>query len=652
MGETAPPQAPAGSLGIGVSGVGLLGGGTAAPRLHSAIVERLRARIAVCRQHHLNCEGRYERSRAESSDRERENTLQLLTLVQHGQGTRKNSKHNKSTCAAPPDYRQHQQQQQLLTDDNGNINGDRHHQTSNNLGQRNPALVALQGSLKRRLVVNVSPTNNKRSNGVLDNSFLDFKKVRTSDCLSAGQNVYHRVDGMNHSVNGLLAMEQGIHRKNSNAASNCEANDLFNSTLKGIKKEPGESLPCGKNIDHRISHENSFRYGDDSGEQLMDPELQELFSEFTYISVPPMSDLELQNMINITIKQDEPFNIDIDQHNQRNLSISAPLDKVIKTEYSQCLNQTRVGSPQIRPSSTGPTFSMSGSPLTSSPSALPSQGQSQTASCSNRLSNWQELSHAQQLKQIAANRQHTLIQQQQTNPSTSWASGPTTGQSSRQYGMEKVPSPFRQQQLSPHGSSMSGASVSGNQPKTVNSYLYKNNSSVQNASLDMIKPQESNKNSVNSNHLPEEHHHGLTKPLFHYSPEQTNQQVSSSLVPQSKPMLPFPQQQNSTTPQQHEQVQQVNSLTANQALPRSGGFQQKMMMSKMQQNQQMPGLQYPNVHQQQEQHTSATQSPGSSTASCTSPNGYNNQQPLLNQQMVDKNILQRQMMQQQMIART
>lgn len=143
MGETAPPQAPAGSLGMGVSGVGLLGGGSAAPRLHSAIVERLRARIAVCRQHHLNCEGRYERSRVESLDRERENTLQLLTLVQHGQGTRKNNKHSKSTCAAPPDYHQHQQQQQLLADNKSDINGDRHHQTSNSLGQRNSALVAV-----------------------------------------------------------------------------------------------------------------------------------------------------------------------------------------------------------------------------------------------------------------------------------------------------------------------------------------------------------------------------------------------------------------------------------------------------------------------------------------------------------------------------
>lgn len=120
MGDTAPPQA----AGLGA---GLLGGGPAAPRVHSAIVERLRARIAVCRQHHLSCEGRYERGRAESSDRERESTLQLLHLVQQGQGARKTGKHPKAAAAggsatpaaaaAPPDYHQH-----LLS--NGGINGE------------------------------------------------------------------------------------------------------------------------------------------------------------------------------------------------------------------------------------------------------------------------------------------------------------------------------------------------------------------------------------------------------------------------------------------------------------------------------------------------------------------------------------------------
>lgn len=141
MGDTAPPQA----AGLGA---GLLGGGPAAPRVHSAIVERLRARIAVCRQHHLSCEGRYERGRAESSDRERESTLQLLHLVQQGQGARKAGKHPKAAAAggpaapaaaaAPPDYHQH-----LLS--NGGINGE---QPAGE--QRASALLAVSHSARCR----------------------------------------------------------------------------------------------------------------------------------------------------------------------------------------------------------------------------------------------------------------------------------------------------------------------------------------------------------------------------------------------------------------------------------------------------------------------------------------------------------------------
>ncbi|XP_075707624.1 mastermind-like protein 2 [Rhinoderma darwinii] len=645
MGETAPPQAPAGSLAIGVSNVGLLGGGTVAPRLHSAIVERLRARIAVCRQHHLNCEGRYERSRAESSDRERENTLQLLTLVQHGQGSRKGSKHSKSSCAAPPDYRHHQQPQ-LRGDDGNDINGGQ--QASNGLGQRNSALIALQGSLKRRLVVNVSPTNNKRSNGVSDNAFLDFKKIKSNECISMGQNMYHAVDGVNQSINGAMPMDQAMHRKNGNTASN----DMFNSTLKDIKKEPGENLSCSKHLDSCLSHENMFRYGDDNGEQLMDPELQELFNEFTYISVPPMSDIELQNMINITIKQDEPFNIDIGQQNQRNTSSSLPMDKVvIKSEYSPCLNPTRVSSPQMRPSSTGPTFTMSSSPLASSPSTTvaQNQGQSKVSSCVNRLSNWQELSHAQQLKQMAANRQHNLIQQHQPNTSSNWSNVPPTGQSSRQYVLEKVPSPFRQQQLSPHGTSVSTPPGSGSQQKAIGNYLYK--SSSPNNSAEMMKPLDSNKNSMTSSHVPADHHLGMSKPLFHYSPDKPNQQGSAVLGSQPKPVMQFtPQQHQSSTTAPHDSAQQVNSVP-NQSLPRSSNLQQKMIPKIP--NQPMPGLQYPPVHQQQDSQCNTTSLGASSgAASCSSPNGYNTQQALLNQQMMEKTSIMQRQMQQQMLPGT
>uniref|UniRef100_A0A8C8SYL8 Neurogenic mastermind-like N-terminal domain-containing protein n=1 Tax=Pelusios castaneus TaxID=367368 RepID=A0A8C8SYL8_9SAUR len=140
MGDTAGPQAPD-------LGAGLLGGGAVAPRVHSAIVERLRARIAVCRQHHQSCEGRYERGRAESSDRERESTLQLLSLVQHGQGARKGGKHSKGAGsagpappAAPPDYHP----QQLLGDGGSTaINGEQPPGPAAGVEQRNSALLAV-----------------------------------------------------------------------------------------------------------------------------------------------------------------------------------------------------------------------------------------------------------------------------------------------------------------------------------------------------------------------------------------------------------------------------------------------------------------------------------------------------------------------------
>lgn len=157
MGDTAPPQAP-----------GLLGGGgsAAVPRVHSAIVERLRARIAVCRQHHLSCEGRYERGRAETADRERENTLQLLNLVQHGQTARKGGKHSKAaassagpanTTAPPPADYYHQQLLSNGTSGGGSgINGEQRQGSAAGAEPRNPALIAVSLSHFPLVIVGIS----------------------------------------------------------------------------------------------------------------------------------------------------------------------------------------------------------------------------------------------------------------------------------------------------------------------------------------------------------------------------------------------------------------------------------------------------------------------------------------------------------------
>lgn len=417
MGDTAPPQAPAGGLG-GASGAGLLGGGSVTPRVHSAIVERLRARIAVCRQHHLSCEGRYERGRAESSDRERESTMQLLSLVQHGQGARKASKHAKATVATatttappppptappvasqaaatapppPPDYHHHHQQHRLTSNDNGGIN--REQPPASTPGdQRNSALLALQGSLKRKQIVNLSPANSKRPNGFVDSSFLDIKRIRVGENLSTGQGGLPVNNGQSQMMPGPLTMNQAPLRK-TNALpppAHSPGNNLFNMGLKEVKKEPGETLSCSKHMSDQMTQESVFtnRFGDDPGDQLMDPELQELFNELTNISVPPMSDLELENMINATIKQDDPFGIDLGQQSQRSTPRpSLPMEKIIiKSEYSPGLTQGTSGSPQLRPPSAGPAFSLANSALSTSspiPTIPQSQPQLQTVSGANR----------------------------------------------------------------------------------------------------------------------------------------------------------------------------------------------------------------------------------------------------------------------------
>lgn len=118
MGEATPAQSAAGPfvpmLGVGLGslpgGVGVGPGpvvapprGSAVPQLHNAIVERLRARIELCRRHHSTCENRYQRSQAETSDREHENTLHLLNIVHQGPGNRK-AKGSRGSNQQPPEY--------------------------------------------------------------------------------------------------------------------------------------------------------------------------------------------------------------------------------------------------------------------------------------------------------------------------------------------------------------------------------------------------------------------------------------------------------------------------------------------------------------------------------------------------------------------
>lgn len=116
MGEATPAQSAAGTfmpmLGVGLGalpagGPAVAGApasrGSAVPQLHNAIVERLRARIELCRRHHSTCESRYQRVQPEMSVRERDTTLHLLNIVHQGPGNRK-TKGGRGSNQQPPDY--------------------------------------------------------------------------------------------------------------------------------------------------------------------------------------------------------------------------------------------------------------------------------------------------------------------------------------------------------------------------------------------------------------------------------------------------------------------------------------------------------------------------------------------------------------------
>lgn len=432
-------------------------------------------------------------------------------------------------------------------------------------------------------------------------------------------------------------MSQAPLRKTNTLPSHTHppGNGIFNMGLKEVKKEPGETLSCSKHMDGQMTQESMFsnRYGEDPVEQLMDPELQELFNELTNISVPPMSDLELENMINATIKQDDPFNIDLGQQSQRSTPRpSLPMEKtVIKSEYSPGLTQGPSGSPQLRPPSAGPAFSMANSGLSASspvPSVPQSQAQPQTASGASRaLPSWQEVSHAQQLKQIAANRQqHARLQQHQP---TTWSALPSsTGPSPGPFGQEKIPSPsFGQQPFSPQSSPMPGVAGGGSQSKVMANYMYKASPSAQGGHLDVLmqqKPQDLSRSFMNAPHTAMEPRHGNTKPLFHFNSDQASPQMPSVLPSQAKPSLlhytPQPPQPPPQPPQQPPQPPQPQSSISGQqppppppppqsqpAQPLSSQpllrsplpLQQKILLQKMQ-NQPITGLGY-QVSQQHRQ---------------------------------------------------
>uniref|UniRef100_A0A8C5BEX6 Mastermind-like protein 2 n=1 Tax=Gadus morhua TaxID=8049 RepID=A0A8C5BEX6_GADMO len=262
----------------------------------------------------------------------------------------------------------------------------------------------LQGSLRRKLEGHAPgplPKQNGLSCGI---SGADFKRARLD---RGGLGPPHGPCGHNFAQPQSL---QGHPSSSFMLPPGVDA-DTFNLTLKEMKQEPSEVASCGQSTADMI-----FDFKEEGGGQI-DPELQDLFDELTK-TVPSLNDLEFEKML----KQDDAFGLDLERTGSAGGGGGGPAglfallgDKPIKTEFSPTdYCHAHASSPQLRPASAGPSFTMTGGPLGSaSPSAL---GQKPPGGPPPRpMPCWPEVSHAEQLKQMAANQQqpNALLHHQQ-----------------------------------------------------------------------------------------------------------------------------------------------------------------------------------------------------------------------------------------------
>ncbi|XP_040478647.1 mastermind-like protein 1 [Ursus maritimus] len=453
----------------------------ALPR-HSAVMERLRRRIELCRRHHSTCEARYEAVSPERLELERQHTFALHQRCIQAKAKRA-GKHRQPPAPAPaaapapapaaaPASAAPASAPRLDAAD----------------GPEHGRPVAhLHDTVKRNLDSTTSPQNGEQQNGYGD-LFPGHKKTRreaplgvavTSNGLppasplgqpdKPGPEVL-QASGKHalglDSISKKCLVDSSLHLNGGSTPG--EPFPL--SLTKELKQEPVDDLPCMiTGAGGSISQSNLM-----PDLNLNEQEWKELIEELNR-SVP---DEDMKDL----------FNEDFEEKKDPESSGSAtqtPLaqDINIKTEFSPAaFEQEQLGSPQVRAGSAGQTFmGPSGGPVSTespslggaqplfhasgqpgadnpSPSLMPASAQAQNAQ--RALSSVvlpgpgpggaSELSSAHQLQQIAAKqkREQMLQNPQQATPApapgqmSTWPqTGPSHSPLTVPYPLEKPASP-------------------------------------------------------------------------------------------------------------------------------------------------------------------------------------------------------------------
>ncbi|XP_053328443.1 mastermind-like domain-containing protein 1 [Spea bombifrons] len=331
--------------------------------------------------------------------------------------------------------------------------------------------IPLQGSIKRKIEDDSSPV----SSGMNDIIFpSDSKRLCLDDVtLSMGQA---------QNTNSAISCSDLQHSPFSTNHSSSSMGVSSHSVLLENNHMNGTGMTSPFSVSQNTEMGQKAPYDEKSGNlQSVDQELQDLLEELTKMPDPSPNELDLENILGS--KAEEPIVI---SHSQPSLSTTPKLspqstshmdNHISSKDFSTGCNPTSVGSPQIRPSSTGANYSVPSNKPVQSP-IPPSQNKSQPqsmlpVSMANMPSaNW----HAQQLKQLAASKQGSSSKQQGQTPN--WPTMSPTGLSPPYRPGSSPQQPFSPQNVMMSG--MNASSLQGNNMQGSQSTLLSNMTSTSN----------------------------------------------------------------------------------------------------------------------------------------------------------------------------
>ncbi|KAI4536068.1 hypothetical protein MG293_013460 [Ovis ammon polii] len=457
----------------------------------------------------------------------------------------------------------------------------------------------LQETVKRKLEGARSPLNGDQQNGACDGSFSPTSKRIRKDIptgMEAINNLPNNMPLPSASPLHQLDLKPSLPLQNSGTHTPGLLEDLSkNGRLpelklpvngcsdledsftilqsKDLKQEPLDDPTCIDTSETSLSNQNKLF----SDINLNDQEWQELIDELA--NTVPEDDIQ------------DLFNEDFEEKKEPEFSQPAtetPLSQEsasVKSDPSHSpFAHVSLGSPQARPSSSGPPFStvstatnlpsVATTPVAPNPASSPANcavpspqtpnpahtpGQAPSRPGNGYLLNpaavpvaaagsgpgavpGSDLSPAEQLKQMAAQQQQRAKlmqqkQQQHSNQTSSWSPlGPPSSPYGAAFPAEKPNSPMMYPQAFNNQNPIVPPMANNLQKTTMNNYLPQNH-------LNMINQQPNN---MGTNSLNKQHNiltYGNTKPLTHFNADLSQRMTPPMANPNKTPLTPYIQQQ-------------------------------------------------------------------------------------------------------------